>query len=513
MPTLNPSITLPIPLLGVLADLDPRKIPPEGLFEAENRVCRDGQFVGRDGLVTFGASVSERPMGLAQYDHPSEDRRLVLGTVARWLRWDKGTTAWVEVSDPANRLTGVDSSQVVFRFFQNEAGVKYLLGCNAVDKAKKWDGDVAHSYADIGGQTRIPRCMAVAADHLLMGGFLDGDQDVEWSNNLDFDSGYSSPGHGKNLGDTSGGIIALQELGAYNLAGYKEDAVYLAVAEPSEATFFHWSPKFLGIPGPVSPLAVVPLPSGEHAILASDGAVYRFSGSSYESAGSHIQRFISDNWHFASREQSWGFYDQTRRELWFIYPHKATTELSHAICLSLPSWSLYPMRWAVLRMSAGGHVATAQELAFGEVELPFGDSPLTFGETSQDRLATLFCATIGQVCEASGHDDLGGAIPMVWEYGLGDAGSFQSWKTVVSMDHAFDRTVASQVVSVRIAYSRNGEARSLSEARTFDLVSTAPLRTGHRVSGRLLSARYEIGGTQAVEFSGAEVGYAVRGLR
>jgi len=513
MPTLNPSITLPIPLLGVEADRHPRAIDPMGLYEAENMLCRDGRFVDRGGLVVFGASVAERPMGLAQYDHPSEDRRVVLGTVARWLRWNKVTSAWVEVSDPANRLNGVNSSQVLFRFFQNEAGVKYLLGCNGVDLAKKWDGDVAHTYANIGGQTRIPRCMAVAADHLIMGGFLDGDQDVEWSNNLDFDSGYSSPGHGKNLGDTPGGIIALQELGAYNVVGYKEDSIYLAGAQSDEATFFHWSPKFLKVPGPVSPLVVVPLPSGEHAVLAMDGAVYRFSGSSYDSAGSHIQRFISDNWYFPSREQCWGFYDETRRELWFVYPHKATMELSHAICLSLPSWSLYPMRWSTLRMSAGGQVATAQELAFGEVELPFGESPLTFGETSQDRLATLFGATTGQVCEASGHDDLGAAIPEVWEYGLGDAGSFQSWKTVVSMDHAFNRTPASQLVQVRVAYSKNGEDRSLSDARSFDLLNTGPLRTGHRVSGRLLSARYEIQGTQPIDFLGAEVGYAVRGLR
>jgi len=513
MPTLNPSITLPIPLLGVQADRHPRMIDPMGLYEAENLLCRDGRFVGRDGLTAFGASVAERPMGLAQYDHPSEDRRVVLGTVARWLRWNKTTSAWVEVSDPANRLTGVNSSQVVFRFFQNEAGVKYLLGCNAVNKAKKWDGDVAHTYADIGGQTRIPRCIAVAADHLLMGGFLDGDQDVEWSNNLDFDSGYSSPGHGQNLGDTPGGVIALQELGAYHAVAYKEDAAYLGVAQPSEATFFHWSPKFLGVPGPVSPLAVVQLPSGEHAVLAKDGGVYRFTGSSYESAGSHIQRFISENWHFTSRELCWGFYDDLRRELWFIYPHKATTELSHAICLSLPSWSLYPMRWSTLRMSAGGHIATASELAFGEVSLPFGESPLTFAETSQDRLATLFGATTGQVCEASGHDDLGLAIPMAWEYGLGDAGSMETWKTVVTMDHGFNRTLASQVVQVRVAYSKNGEARSLSEPGSFDLVNTGPLRTGHRVSGRLLSARYEIQATQAIDFLGAGVGYAVRGLR
>ncbi len=511
MPTSNPYMGFSIPLLGVQADRHPTKVDPEGLVEAENCLYRDGNFASRPGLIAFGASVGVRSLGFMQYDDPSEIRRVVQGTTLGWLRWDKATLAWVSITDPTNGLTGSATSQVIFRVFQ-QAGINYVLGVNATNRAKSWDSNIAHNYADIAGETRVPRCIGVAADHVLLGGFTDGPQEIEASNNTDFTTGYSTATHLKRFGETPGDVVGIVEFGDFDAVVYKTDAIYLATPLSGE-TPFAYAPKFLGLPGPVSPAAIVKLPSGGHAALCEDGSVRVFTGSDFESVGPHIQRFVADNWLYTDRAQSWGYYDELRRELWFIYPHKATGALTHGICLSVPSWALYPVRWATMIMTAGGHFATASEVTIGEIALPLGQVAQSIGSFGQDRRVTLLGSSLGQVCEPAGNDDLGAAIPGLFEYGLMGIENMTSWKTAVCGDHGFARTPANQVVSVFVGAVVAGELRTMSPAATINLVGAGPLRTDHRTTGRMLTLRYEWSGLQPVVFLGSSVGYKLLGAR
>lgn len=69
MPLSAPVLHWPRPRRGVLSHLHPLEVPPDGLRESINWVNRFGLFSTRPGLQKLGTSVSERPMGLAQYNH------------------------------------------------------------------------------------------------------------------------------------------------------------------------------------------------------------------------------------------------------------------------------------------------------------------------------------------------------------------------------------------------------------------------------------------------------------
>jgi hypothetical protein len=510
VPTSNPYLPIAVPALGVQSAAHPRAIDPAGLRDAENVLFRDGVFSSRPGCAAFGLSVGERPLGFTQYDHALESKRLVMGTDRGWWRWDKAAKAWVKILDGGLPLTGTETSQVVFRVFQKD-GIAWLLGVNGQDHPKCWDGDPSHPYQDIGGDPRHARCIAVADNHVILAGFTDGPQEIEYSNNGDFNAGWSS--FSKRLGETEGPITAMAEAGSKAVIIGKSDGLYAGTRYTPEYPFT-FDPLYLGVPGPVAPNAFVPLPGGGFYYLGWDAAVYAFDGASApRSIGPDTQRHIADSWYFPNKAQAWAFYNHQTREFWVVFPFRGTGELSHGVVISLPAETMEPVRWETLRMSAGAALLTTSEATWASLPVPWATMTVTWASTGQEQIVVLLGSVPGTVYKEFGAVDNGAPIAGFWEYGLQSLDTAARWATVLSMEHYFGQTLASQLITIRFRVVKRGEAGVLTPAQTFDLRAAGPLRTGHRISGRMLAPRYEFSATEQITFEGAEVGVASRGLR
>lgn len=511
MPTSNPYYPLAVPTLGVQAARHPRAIDPAGLRAAENVLYRDGVFGSRPGSQTFGGLITgERIMGFFQYDAASETKRLMMATTKNWYRWDKATSDWIKVLDGGVTLTGTEANQVIFRAFQIGSTV-WLLGVNGKDTPKAWDGNPANAWRNFGGGSRVARCIAVADDHVILGGFVDGPQEVEYSNLLNFDLGWAT--NTKRFGETPGIITGLAEMGAKAFVVAKSDALYAGMRYTPEVPFTYEG-LYLGLPGPVSPASLVTIPGGGFYYVGWDGAVYAFDGSSApRSVGPDVQRWISDNWYATKKDRTWGFYSPLRREIWIGIPALDTLDMSRAVVLTMPGETLHTMRWDALRMSAGIATTTADALTYAQMTGTYASYPGLYADYATERAVMLFGGTVGQAYSQAGSLDAGAAIPGFWEYGLQSLDSAARWKTVVAMEHYFGKTVAAQLISIRFRTVNRGEDGTLTAPSSFDVSSSGLLRTGHRVHGRMIGPRYEFSASEQVIFEGAEAALAGRGLR
>ena len=123
----NP-LYIPIPHRGLMPHLNQREIGPEGLYQSENWVLRDGVFQVRPGSTVFGNDINQRATGYIQYRHSDAALRTVKGTIAGWWKYAAGTDLFTDITGTA--LTATAVQQQVFRVFQ-KAGATWLLGINS----------------------------------------------------------------------------------------------------------------------------------------------------------------------------------------------------------------------------------------------------------------------------------------------------------------------------------------------------------------------------------------------
>jgi hypothetical protein len=183
--------------------------------------------------------VSQRPLGLMQYNRTGETNCIVLGTAGGWFRWDAGTTAWVSITGTA--LTGASTNFVNFRVM-NVGGTNYLIGVNGKDAPQKWDG-TSGTYAAVGGSPpTTAKSIAVCSNRCVM---LDGNTLYHSDYNA-FETGWPTV-LVKALIDTPGDGVGLLEMGNTQYVAYKKDAIYVASAPGPGVYPFSFSLKATGI--------------------------------------------------------------------------------------------------------------------------------------------------------------------------------------------------------------------------------------------------------------------------
>lgn len=497
--------------LGIRADSHPQRIEPEGLLDAENVIWRGGKLRSRPGISALGsAATGERILGIFQYDHEDEDNRLVMATDKVLYLWDAGTNNWVQVPDDSNHFSGSVYTQVIMRPF-TVGGVTSLVCVNGADHPKVWDGKILNHWHDVTG-ARHARTLAVLQRRLLMGGFADGPAVVEYSTIDDINSGWAT--HSKSLGNTPGAIMAMMEHGPKAVMIYKTDAIYAAIPYTSE-TPFAFEPITLGIPGPVSAASVVSVPGSVHAFLAEDAGVYLFDGSSRpELMSTHIQRWIADRWSYQKRSTAFGLYNRRFRELWFFYPTIASGDSKEAVVINLDTGSMYAVRYPLGAISAGSSRHFATDLVVADIgETLMSDADMLLSDAQQQRNVVVLGGANGQAYEQTGYTDAGSAIPGYFETGQNAVSQSSRWTTAVKVDNLFRQTSSAVKMQVSFGYSQRGEDRSFSDIQEWDLSSSSSHRTGHRVSGRMLSLKYSWSSSEEIVYLGSVIQVAVRGRR
>lgn len=517
------SLPLPLPVQGVRNDLDyigdqsalgGRAVPPDALSQAENWIYRDGLFTIRRGTETYGTTPGAvRPMGYAQYQHTDGTVRTVVGHKTGWRKFTAATSVWSDITGSV--LTGGDTDQIVFRVFQ-KGGTSYLVGVNGTDTMKQWNG-TAGTYSNAGGTP--PRCLGMMivgnrmiALNLRSGGTI-GPTAFDVSSFNDFEAGWGAVLTGL-LADTPGDIVAGLEMGSLQGVAYKTDSIYVFTAAAGTVPY-QIELKAKGIPGPVSPNAVFALPDGTHVYLALDGTIRRFDGNSVTTVGindgRNVQRYLSRVAAFSQFNRSFGYYNSKEKEVWFHFAGGAA-DPNMAIAVKLDTGSVWPMRWATLRFSAGFH---GLDLVSGV------NNPQVFlgevgGTQYREQVYVDFATTL--------MTDNGTRLVTFWQTGMLDPAELggsqrSSWVTVHELDHimAGHTTVGggSVLLTFKVFAEAYGSFGTVGDAGgTVDPRLAGPYITGHRVTGRAFAIRCDSTTDGAnIQYRGCVVSIAQRGGR
>jgi hypothetical protein len=514
---------LPIPVQGVHAELSDVDLAPTMLSDAENFVYRDGRLRVREGLTDFATTTSARVTGFAQWKDEA-DNVLVMTTTAKYFVWNNTTQAWTDLS---GSLSGDETTHNVFRIFQQGSAsgtVTTMYGQNGVNDMKQYVyGDA--SVANVTVATVQPpraKAMMVLADRMLLGNITDatdaadytgaiGPQVVCVSNSQDPTQGYSSVLVAQ-LQDTPGEIVAMQEMGNLNGAIYKDDAIYMAVAQSDAVPFaFQLAQK---VPGPVSPRAVVVIHEGLHYYLATTGDVMSFDGNTAQPVSRSIQRYVQSHWNSNQINRAHGWYDHERDEVVFVFPDLIYGDCTRGIVLKLSSGeepTLWPLRFTQkitggirCLLPGGVTIGSLSATTIGTLTLPLGD---------YDSLGTALVlgTSTGLTYTNDGTTDDGIAIPAFIQYGLNPLNNPRTWKSPKFVDMVFKET-GSQDVTVSVTGTAHGVQSAVSSA-TIDIGDDETHRTYHRGSSRRLALKLEASATEEIELQAAYISYAEQGPR
>jgi hypothetical protein len=497
-------LPIQLPVNGIRKDIPPIAVGFQGLIDAENWIYRDAQFRVRPGLTDFADDIDQRPLGFIQYNHGSEDDRLVMGTDDSWWHYNSGAGTWTDLDGDTNPLTGGAIAQVVFRTFESGGTVK-LIGVNSNDNPKIWTG--AGSYADLAGNPPTAAVtLAIAADRVLM---AEGDI-LYWSGNLDETDWTAS---GVRVADTPGDIVALLEFGNMRTAIYKESSIYMAFAQTDLLYKFRIELVRSGIPGPTSPNAVFPLGElGIHCYLAESGAVMVFDGNTPNSLGDHIQTHIRATRDYDLRERSFGFYDPLQNDIYVFYANSGATDVNACVVINYDTRVMHYYTFAKNTITAGRAVVITDSTLVSE--LPIIDTiAQTFSEMDRGQAEIIFGDVGGQVYHHSGATDDGENIVNFFETGLQLLGEPRRFGVLQSAEHLFLTATAAQDISIAIGKSDYGETRELQAAQTVAIGSGGPYETQHRLPGRLYSLRMSSSSNVGVEWLGSTAAYTPTGLR
>jgi hypothetical protein len=507
MPSISQPFRWPRPSKGLLKHLNELEVPPDGLIDGVNWFNRYGRFKTREGLTAFAQDINERPMGFIQYNHEDEDYRLVMGTSVGWHRYNKTTGQWVDITG-TNVLTGGTGGQIVFRTFPT-SGNTWVIGCNGVNTPKAWDGEVAlaHDYVDVSGTPpSAPRAMCVSAKRLI----LASGYNIKCSELGNFNAGWGTE-LDANLYDTPGDIVTLQERGNLAHVVYKETSIWNGFAQEELIAPFRYEIAVASIPGPCSPLAVVPISDGSHCYLSPSGAVYRFDGVNAMSLGEHIQAAV---WKAMDRdkvERAWGVWDSYHNELWFFFHPVGVDDINYAVMISFPDMAVHAARYSAHYFSAG--IKTELEASVPLISVPgnLGDQDLELGEFSTVSGAMLFGEVGGQVYQVLGDDDAGTAIQHHFSTGLDlDPGVYMTLQEIF-LDTEIP--ASAQSVTVTPLISSHGETPQEEQPKVVALQTTGPKRSHHRLTARRFGLKISGSTTEQIEYAGARYHAAARGLK
>jgi hypothetical protein len=481
----------------------------------QNWICREGKFQVRPGYRTVGDALADRPTRMITFYNAAGYYDTIVGTIAHWYLWNLGTLNWVDITDPANPLTGGDLTSQRFRtFMKGTPPINYVVGVNGWDdKPKKWDGSSQY-YKDMGGSPPYAKCIAVNFNRMLLGNYKAGNVEypmgVTVSAFNDFESGWLST-QTVILSDTSAPIMAMREMGP-NTSVYKQDAIYVAAGQAAIDPF-NFTLYYTGISGPVSGPAIVSLPN-LNVHLGNDGQLHMFDGVSLSPLPPSVAYHIQNTWDPSKAYRAFGFYDSRRQEIYFFYADLDHEWPNQGIMVNKINGTVWPLTFGQLMPTCGMQLKTEVNLTIAEMT-----EPLSFYTSALDTLGyihnTLWLADeSGRVIEERGTDDAGDPIPFDLKLGLitPDPDS-RDYLTIIESEHLFPRAAANQPVDITLGYSDSGEDpvdESLG-AGQIDIGEEGPYIIGHEETSRLFTLKIAGEGTEEIQWRGSFISGVQRG--
>ena len=356
----------------------------------------------------------------------------------------------------------------------------------------QWETD--NGWLSNGNLAPRGRCMAVAANRVLLANNPTGSPfEVNVGGFNDMDRGWGTTNSQLVLlGDTAGEIITMEEISALQVAIYKEDAIYHAIAQTEflgVSAPFRFELAKAGVSGPCSPASVLRNFDGRQIYLARDGGVYMYDGVAPLDGGRNIRRMIQNDIDLNQLGKCWGMVDHQRKLVWFFYPGR-NQQVNKGIVISTDQGYPWPT-WPV-ELPGGWNFTCG-----AEINLSTDSSISDLGEFGSYNTETLSSFNSGQVAMLTGREtgvfftqkwdddgdytDSGLPIKCRMKGGWLTPGGLQI-HTADELYHIFSSPDPEQEILVRLRAQKIGQNIVSSPWRT--LTADKPRRrTRHRVSG------------------------------
>src|SRR3990167_3673778 len=327
---------------GVREDLGPSETPEGTLLSSSNWLTRTGVGRPRPGyaIVASQLAAANRVTGIGFRGSPDTATRLVVHTLTKAYTYDGSA-----FNDKTGTWTTSTAVQPVRFTAFPKSGTTYILRVNAANAVDVYDGG-AGNFADASGSPPRALDIATVGSRVVLFNITDGSGNypsrVQWCGFNDFDTWTATDI--VELGDTPGDITAGRAFGPLSMGIYKEDSVWLGIAQVAKAPF-----QFQMIqqtPGPMSPASLVSH-RGSHYWMAKDGIIYKFDGARVQEVGIGLASTALTTLNYDRRLETHGcILNQPQPELWFFYPVAGSTAINRAISMNLVTGAVNPHTFA-----------------------------------------------------------------------------------------------------------------------------------------------------------------------
>jgi hypothetical protein len=482
-------VPLPPPIRGYRSDLAEWRMPLDAIAEGTNVVIRDGRLVPRSGFRTLEASgFGERVMGGIFYVNQSGTRFTVAGGITKRKQFTSG--AWADITGPA--WSGVTTEQARFITFQKGTTV-YSIGVNDKDATVHWNGSAGTDSALSGAP--IARDLTVVANRVLYGNPTIGGSRYPFSVIYSaFNDHEQTPSVNLlTVAHGFGEVMAVRAMSAEAAAIYLEKAQFILTAQGGSAPFR--SDFRSGMPGPVSPAAVVPAEES-HYYIGIDFNAYRFDGSRAVPIGDAVKTAIGQSLSANYRRQTHGLYDRVNREIHWFWVPVGSTQQTAGITYSLKDQTWSPIHSYNRDLSASWEWDEQSALAWTGLSGTWTALGLTYptwismGGTQNP--SQLLGQAGGQTYILGGQGtDAGDAFEIMWRYPR-QAPDGRKVR-VDAIESFFKRLGSSMDIDVLLGFSDGPADTTITyqAAQTFDLSTTpTPEAEYQNAEGRYATIKF-----------------------
>lgn len=401
-----------LPLLiapgGVREDVNPADVPDGSLLASSNWLTRQGVGRPRPGYEQVGSTLTSANavLGFGTRGNPGTTTPVVVHSQTAAYKWDGIGT----FTDITGTWTASTIGQHVRMVPYLSGGTNWLLRVNQGNAIDKWDG-VSAAFIDAGGTPPDGLDITVGNGRAVVIAPTGYPVRVQWNDLNDIDSWTAT--NYKDLFETPDNGVAVRAFGPLSIGVYKEETVWLAVAQAAKQPFqFQLVQQ---VPGPVSPAVLVGY-RGRHYWLAHDGVVYAFDGSRVIPFATGVALTFRTYFDWANRSQAHAYIQALPEpELWIVYPVLGGT-INRAFSVNLST--------GAINTHLVAHNITASAEWIAQAELTWDDLTGTW-----DTLSATYATWDSMATEVHPTSILGTSLGKVFQFGIptDDAGTAIPW--------------------------------------------------------------------------------------
>lgn len=333
-----------VPYMGINNAVPEHAIDPSSLWAAYNCAFIRGRVATRKSMVPLSAvgggisdpAMGSRPLGCWSAWESNGVFDVFANDHTKLWRLRSLTGSWTDVSG-AITLTNGDTHTPRYASLYNQAtGDTATAMVNGVDDPVVSLNGANFAVGTLPGGDK-PIDLATVASRFMA---IIPPYRVRWS---DIYSATFPALTFYTAQDTTGKVVAVRNLGALGACIYKEDAIVVAYSQPgSPANAFRFETR-LEVPGPAGPSAVVQA-EGKHFFMTATGRIGVFDGTRFEWVGDGAWNFLLEDFDYARRYQTHGFYDDGFGQVWFVYPRLSEAGAGPTgiaiVSLPRPAWGV-----------------------------------------------------------------------------------------------------------------------------------------------------------------------------